>query len=181
MVTSQGMPPGLGDQLHERVVAAALALDLERDLAAIHLLLDDLPGDGEAWYAIENDPADPRPRLLIYGHRDSLTRRHPGQRVGFPTREVWEQAPAPREEIPAAWDPQDLDRAVAFVTHHLLTAADILRGEVRGGDLPFGLAEAFTAAWAVVVDGRLDRAGLPGWVFGNGDPVFPDCSRRRGS
>jgi hypothetical protein len=161
-VTSQGIPPGLGDLLHERVEAAAHALDLERYLSEVRLLLDDLPGDGEAWYGIENRPEDPRPRLLLYCHRDSLTRGNPGQGVGYPTREVWEQAPAPREEFPTSWDPEDLDGATAFVTHHLLTAGDILRGEVRGSDLPHGLAEAFTASWAVVVDGRLDRAGLPG-------------------
>ena len=61
---------------------------------------------------------------------------------------------APVIAIIAGWIPAQLAA--------MQDPADILRGEVRGTDLPFGQAEAFTAAWAVVVDGRLDRAGLAG-------------------
>ena len=162
-VTSCGVPPGLGDLLLGRVEAAATALELHRDFSEVRLFLDGLPGDGEAWFGIDNPTDDPRPRLLLYCHRESLAKARLGLGAGFPTREVWEQFPAPREEFSAPWDLGDCDRADAFLHHHLLTAADILKGEVRGSDLPYSLAEAFTSAWAVGVDGRLERMGLPGF------------------
>jgi hypothetical protein len=66
-----------------------------------------------------------------------------------------------------------------------LTARDLTRGEVVGRNLPATLAEAFSEAWAVGVDGRLVRRGLPGFplaerrasfarVFSPGGILLPD-------
>ena len=77
-----------------------------------------------------------------------------------PPRPVWEQvqAPDPTAENSVTFDP---GRAAVFLHHHLMVARDLGRGDIVGRHLPAALAEAFTEAWAVTVDGRLEREGLP--------------------
>lgn len=159
-VVCDGVSPGLAALVAPRLEAAVRALELARHVSGIHLCLDDLPGGG-AWYNREDGPDGVV--LRLYCHPDDLARGHPGGGAGPLTREVWEQAPAPREED--LFDPgtADLSRADAFLHHHLMTATDLFEGRVDSRDVPLAVAEAFTAVWAVVVDGRLERAGLPGY------------------
>lgn len=160
-IICDGGPVGFSRLVAPRLETAAEALGLARFVSGIHLCLDDLPGAGTAWMGREDGPEGML--LRLYCHPDDLARRRPGAEAGFPTREVWEQAPAPREED--LFDPEgsDLSRADAFLHHQLMTATDILEGRVASRDIPLAVAEAFTAAWAVGVDGRLERAGLPGF------------------
>ena len=81
----------------------------------------------------------------------------------YPPQEIWKQVPAPVAEPfldPAEFSPERTD---VFLHHHLLTVADLWGGKVAVHDVPDHLAEAFGAAWAVAVDGRLNRLQLPGY------------------
>ena len=160
-IICDGGPVGLPRLVTPRLEAAARALELSRFVTGVHLCLDDLPGGDGAWYQREEGPEGVV--LRLYCHPDDLARRHPGGQTSLLTREVWEQAPAPRDED--LFDPgsTDLSRADAFLHHHLLTVTDIFEGRVDHRDLSLAVAEAFTAVWAVGVDGRLERAGWPGY------------------
>jgi len=56
-----------------------------------------------------------------------------------------------------------LERTDFFLNHHFLTVADLCGDSLTGDEIPVHLAEAFDAAWAVSVDGRLERLHLPGY------------------
>jgi hypothetical protein len=160
-VDVEGAPPGVAERILPRLRRAVDAVGLGGGLAGVVLRLDDLPGGGEAWYGREDSAGGSR--LVVYCHPESLERRSSGGRGGGPAREVWEQAPAPAHE--EFFDPESAhpERTDAFQHHHLATAGDVLAGRVVGEEIPRALAEAFTACWAVTVDGRLARAGLPGF------------------
>lgn len=160
-ILCDGVPAGLAALVTPRLEAAARTLELSRFVTGVHLCLDDLPGGGGAWYQREDGPDGAV--LRLYCHPDDLARRLPGGETSLLTREVWEQAPAPRDEDFFDAGATDLSRADAFLHHHLLTATDIFQGRVDSRDLTLAVAEAFTAVWAVGVDGRLERAGLPGF------------------
>jgi hypothetical protein len=140
---------------------AAADLGLAEVFSGARLCLDDLPGSGDAWYRLR-PAAGPGelPVLVLFCHEDCFG---PAPRPGGPVEPpppVWEQVPAPD---PASQDPVPFDgvRAAAFLHHHFLVARDLGRGDIVGRHLPPVLSEAFTEAWAVTVDGRLEREGLP--------------------
>lgn len=160
-VLNDGVSAGLAALVTPRLEEAVRALGLSGLVVGVHLCLDDLPGGEAAWLGRDDTPEGII--LRLYCHPGDLARKRPGAGAGIPTREVWEQAPAPRAED--IFDPgeADLTRADAFLHHQLMTAADILEGRVVSRDIPLAVAEAFTATWAVGVDGRLERTGLPGF------------------
>lgn len=164
LVDVEGAPPGVAERVLPRLRRATEAVDLGGRLAGVVLRLDDLPGGEEAWYGREE--IDGRPHLVLFCHPEILVKRVRGSARGGLTREIWEQAPAPSHA--EFFDPESTspERVDAFLHHHLTTAGDVLAGRVVGDDIPLAMAEAFTACWAVTVDGRLERAGLPGFDLG---------------
>jgi hypothetical protein len=162
-VTCLGLPDPWTDAVVQVASDAEAALGLSGDFSGLRLCADDLPGSGNAWYRVgPGTVADAAPVLVLFCHRDCFgPAARPGGAVD-PPRPVWEQTPAPPS---AAGSPVvfDAERAAVFLHHHLLMARDLVRGDIVGRNLPAALAEAFTEAWAVTVDGRLARQGLPGF------------------
>lgn len=158
-----GLPGPWEASLVEVIENAARNLDLRGDFAGVRVCADDLAGAQEAWYRLAPGPVSGgKPQLTLFCHVNCFGPAiRPGGAVE-PDRPVWEQAPAPQDhsDVNPSLSP---DRAAIFLHHHLLMARDMARGELVGRNLPASLAEAFTEAWAVTVDGRLVRKGLPGF------------------
>lgn len=159
-----GLAGDLAADLVPLAQAAGRALDLGEDFSGIRIYGDDLPGDGDAWYRLEAGAGpDDLPVLGLFCHGNCFDPSARPRDAVQPIPEVWEQSPAPREVSVGAAEGFSPDRAAVYLHHHLLTARDVVRGEVTGRNLPAALAEAFAEAWAVHVDGRLARHGLPGY------------------
>ena len=163
-ISCVGMEDELANSLVPLVAAAGRALDMARDVSGVRVCGDDMPGEGDAWYRLQpGSGADELPELLLFCHPacfrcqdlagDSLT----------PKRPVWKLSSASELEQDATEMEFSAHRSAIFMHHHLLTARDLLRGDVVGRNLPVGLTEAFSEVWAVGVDGRLARQGLPGF------------------
>lgn len=156
-----------GDELAElvapRAAAALRHLELEGELSAVVICCDDLPDGDDGWLRLDR-PAAPerRPALTIFCAPRVFC--DPGRGTVEPGPAVWEQRPAPRGEDPVPPDRFSPAETNAFLHHQLALAADLLRGRVLPDLVPAALAEAFAAAWDVVLDGRLERAGLPAYA-----------------
>lgn len=162
-VTSQGLPDHWLSHLETVVAEAVKALGLADELSEFRICADDLAGSGDAWYRLEpGGEKNGLPVLVLFCHRDCFgPPARPGGAVE-PAPPVWEQAQvsAGAREVPVTFN---RERAAGFIHHHLLVARDLMRGDIVGRNLPPSLAEAFAEAWAVTVDGRLEREGLPGF------------------
>jgi len=163
-VSCTGLSKNLAAVLPSLVVAAGQALDLARDFSGIRICADDLPDQEGAWYRLE-PVADPgaQPFLVLFCQVKCFGPVEGVSAAGFPPRAVWEQSPMPGRFTEGAEAAFSRERSSIFLHHHLLTARDLARGAVVGRNLPATLAEAFAEAWAVGVDGRLERLGLPGY------------------
>lgn len=159
-----GFDPALADQVSPFVAEALTGLDLGNALARLTLAGDDLPADDAAWCRLGRLDRT-RVGVEIYCSPQVFLRRRSATSTVFPGTPVWEHRPAPRSE--EVFTPADFSgpRTRAFLHHHLLVARDLLRGELDPGSVPPAFGEAFTSAWDVVVDGRLERAGLPGYAL----------------
>jgi hypothetical protein len=162
-VTCLGLPDRWSGGLMPVAGRAADALGLAEDFSGLRICADDMPGPGDAWYRLEPGPeADDLPLLVLFCHGTCFgPAARPGGAVESP-RPIWELAPAPgkAEKLQVKFNEE---RAAVFINHHLLMARDLVRGDIVGHSLPVALVEAFTEAWAVTVDGRLSREGLPGF------------------
>lgn len=154
--------PELDDLVVPRAAAAVHHLRLQDTLAAVDICCDDLPDGDDGWLRLEpGEGADRRPRLTIYCSPLAFCER--GRGAVEPAAEAWELRPAPRAEdldLPHRFSPAETN---AFLHHQLALAGDLLHGRLLPDLIPAGAAEAFAAAWDVVLDGRLERAGLPGY------------------
>ena len=163
-IQGEGFPATMWQHVVPRVESALANLDLAGHFSAVRIAADDLPGDDEAWYRVLPGLSGAQlPVLVVSCHPDSFCRHRPLRTTEYPPRAVWEQFAAPRDDEDTAPLEFDIARADAFLHHHLLTVRDMVEGEVTADEIPVRLAESFGAAWAVTVDGRLDRAGWPGF------------------
>ena len=154
--------PELAELVAPRVEAALRHLELAREFSAVEICCDDLPDGDDGWLRLDRGgPTDPRPVLTLYCAPRAF--RTPGGGRVEPAAAVWEQAAAPRDEDPFPADRFSPEETNAFLHHQLALAGDLLGGTLQPDLVPGTLAEAFAAAWDVVLDGRLERAGLPGY------------------
>jgi hypothetical protein len=162
-ISCVGLEPAVERMIIDAARQALEALGMEADLSALEISADDLAGTEDAWLRPRPGPAGGLPALSIYCHPDVFGVPRPAANAAFPPRAVWESPD------PAAADGHltaagfSRVRSDTFLHHQLLWARDVLRGDVRSVDVPASLAEGFAAAWAVTVDGRLSRLGLPGY------------------
>ncbi|MFH2052399.1 MAG: hypothetical protein ABIK96_08025 [bacterium] len=159
-----GFDPALADLVSPFVSEALAGLDLEDDLARLTLGGDDLPGDDAAWCRLGR-LGRTGVGVEIFCSPQVFLRLRSATSTVFPGTPVWEHRPAPPAD--EVFSPADFSesRTRAFLHHHLLVARDLLRGELDPEVVPPAFGEAFTSAWDVVVDGRLERAGLPGYAL----------------
>ena len=175
-VTCEGLDAALADLVADRARAALAALGMGDDLALLVVCADDLAagsgggqgtgpagGGDEAWFGRVAGHRDPGRAVTLYCSPAAFLAARPGDGPAGPPAAVWERARGPGAE-PAPPTAGDFarGRADVFLHHHLLTLRDLLRRELAPGLVPASLAASFAAAWAIAVDGRLHRAGLPG-------------------
>ena len=156
--------PDLAELVVPRVRAALRHLELESALAAVVVCCDDLPDGDDGWFRL--DPGANAAGTVLTLYCAPAVFCDPGGTPVEPARAVWEQGDAPRHEVPfvsARFSPAETN---AYLHHQLALADDLLRDRIRTAAVPAALAEAFAAAWDVVIDGRLARAGLPGYSQG---------------
>ena len=164
VLQTEGLPAPLWKVVEPRLAATLVALKMEEAFGTVRLSGDDLPGDEDAWYAIVPPTAEaPGPVLNLTCHPDAFCRHRPLKSTVYPAQEIWKQIAAPLAE--PFLDPAEFsaERTDVFLHHHLLTVSDIRRGKLVAADIPSHLTEAFAAAWAVAVDGQLNRRHLPGY------------------
>ena len=163
-VSCVGLTDDLVVSLTALVEAAANALDLARDLSSLKICGDDIEGDGDAWYRLQpGGDGEKLPGLVLYCHSGCFGRLDLAGDSLNPMSAVWELSSASEVASGETGVEFSGERSAIFLHHHLLTARDLVRGDLVGRHLPAGLTEAFTEAWAVGVDGRLSRQGLPGF------------------
>lgn len=144
---------------------AAADLDLGEHFSHVRVLADATPLEEACWLRFLPGvlPAEGRPALELHCGTASFAPLRPMRSTVHPAPQIWD----PREGQWAgeAFDPGDFSesRGACFLYHNLLLARDLACGEVHPPAVPVGQVEAFEAAWKVVVDGRLARAGLPGF------------------
>ena len=159
-----GLAQDLAGALVPLAESAGMALDLVEDFSGIRIYGDDLPGNDDAWYRLEaGGGPNQLPVLSLFCHGNCFNLSAQPKNAVRPFPEIWEQSPAPDDDSSGALGEFSAEQAAVFLHHHLLTARDVVRGDVVGRNLPAKWAEAFAEAWAVYVDGRLARRGLPGY------------------
>lgn len=158
-----GLEPAVGRLVTDAAQNALAALDMAADLQRLEIVADDLGGCDEGWLRLGRGGPGEAPSLALYCHADAFSPARQATSTVFPPRAVWEQREGPAVEAGLTAAGFSRARTDAFVHHHLLWARDLLRGELKASQIPGSLAEAFAAAWAVTVDGRLARLGLPGY------------------
>ena len=162
-ITSVGLEPALADLVNDAARQAASALGLDSSLGALEIRADDLPGAGGAWLELRRRRGAAGPALVLYCHPESFVAQRPATGTVFPPRAVWDRPDPAAAEPPPTAAAFARARADAFLHHHLLWAGDVLGGVLRPAQVPASMTEAFTACWAVHVDGRLARRELPGF------------------
>ncbi len=168
-LSCRGLEPGLCDRVLPLLKSAASSLDLDADFFFLEVMADDdsaASGEvNEPWLRLVKSPEPHEERLAgtLFCSRECFCQSFSRNNGVFPAVEVWDQAPAPRgNECPEVGE-FSVSNSASFLHHELLLAQDLAREELDPTLIPANLIEAFAAAWAVVVDGRLSRKGLPGY------------------
>ena len=142
---------------------AAARLELARHCAGLTLWLDDLAADERIWVAAAPPtPGAPGASRTLWFHPDHFLRdRAPLGDLPSPAR-AWELGAPPAAE-PCDPDAFSVRKAERILYHQFLVVRDLCDGTVVAATIPPSFAEAFQAAWAVTIDGRLRRGLLPGY------------------
>jgi hypothetical protein len=165
-ITCTGLDPALADLVADTARQAVAGVGLAGALGRLEICADDLPGAAEAWLALRRERAGGPPALVLYCHPEVFGAPRPATGTVFPPRAVWDRPDPAAAEPPLTAALFSRARAAAFLHHHLQWAADTVAGTLRPDQVPASLTEAFSACWAVHVDGRLARRDLPGFPLG---------------
>ncbi|MCP4293168.1 MAG: hypothetical protein GY780_15195 [bacterium] len=161
----KGLFDELCPHLKPLLESAAGSLDLATDFFSISVIADDFPEAEKPWLQLSRSSLDTEKRLeaKLFCSEASFCTLQPLTRSILPASQVWEQAPAPRNTSLFDEASFSSERASAFLHHEWLLARDWARSEIVPSAIPEGQIEAFSESWAVVIDGRLSRLGLPGY------------------
>jgi hypothetical protein len=171
----RGLEPhdDLAAAVGERLDAAVADLGLAEDFRSLVICADELPGAHHVWYGIvRTRDSDPRPEVTVYCAPGDFLKSGSTSGSVYPPTAVWEQLAAPHGDTGTGalvFSPAGTDR---LLHHHLLMVRDLVRGAVIPETIPATLIQAFEAAWATTVDGRLERAGLPGFSLAERRGMF---------
>ncbi len=159
-----GADPTLLGLLKPYLEQTSAALGLIADFSVINLILDDIQGCDEPWLHFHGSTdSDTKPHLEMYLHSQIFSKTPGTDSSVFPHSEVWERQEAPRQAIVFAIEHFRREFCLNYLHHHLLTARDIARKELVPGRIPRNRADNYQVCWAVTVDGRLEKWGLPGF------------------
>lgn len=161
----QGMGEELCVLVRPCLESAAQSLDLAADFVSFEIIADDLPDAAEPWLMLEEVkfPEGKKYKGSLFCSESFYCQSNGATGTVFPPVEVWDQAPAPGLQVRFTADRFSLSRSNEFLHHELLMARDLVRGELQPRAIASGQVVAFSALWAVVIDGRLSRMGLPGY------------------
>ncbi|PID79568.1 hypothetical protein CSB20_09835 [bacterium DOLZORAL124_64_63] len=179
----QALNPELAGLIRPLLMEAAGSLELAAHFFSFTLVVDDLPGVGEApvpWLHLAEgrkregrQPEDGLPQEGPNWHGELFcaeTHFLEGAVADaglLPGPEIWDAVLRPVEAEPTEAGPIGgtfREAAARRLLHHeLLTARDWARRELVGAAIPRQAVESFAVVWAVTVDGRLHRLGLPGY------------------
>ena len=165
LIRCEGAEAGWSDQLSALWPGIEEGLGLATDFSGIRVCVDESPEEEISWYAF---PEGLRPQggpvpAEFHCCTASLVRRGPRAATFHQPAQVWDgREGAWQGELPP---PADFNSgvALAFFNHHFLFLQDLARGLVIPASFSRRQAASFEAAWEVVLDGRLDRAGLAGY------------------
>ncbi len=160
-----GLEGRLPQHLQPYLESAAKSLDLAAEFFSFTIVTDDLPGAREPWLRLSksSDPAEARLEAFLFCAETCFSRFLPATSTVLPAPEIWDQEPAPKQHVPFDLATFSEVRTKSFLHHELLLAQDLAQGRIIPSALANGQIEAFSASWAVTVDGRLCRGGLPGF------------------
>ncbi|MBK8166358.1 MAG: hypothetical protein IPK64_10425 [bacterium] len=171
-ITCTGLEPALADLIADAARQAVAAVGLAGLLGRLEICADDLPGAAEAWLALRREQDDGAPALVLYCHPEAFVAQRVATATVFPPRAVWDRPDPAGAGPPLTAAALSRARTDAYLHHHLQWAADAVSGVLRPDQVPASLTEAFTACWAVHVDGRLARRELPGYPLGERRGLF---------
>lgn len=167
-IVCTGLPAALAERVVQHADLALRGVELAAEVSGLRICADDLPGEDEGWFALDRlargrGSDRQQPALVLYCHQESFGAPRSATSTVFPPPSVWDSLPGPHLE--AGLNAKDFrpERTDIFLHHQLLTARDLIRRELVPSRVPRDSTEAFAALWAVIIDGRLERAGLPGY------------------
>jgi len=172
----QALQPELGVLVLPHLEEAARSLELAADFLSLAVIVDDLPGVTEPpapWlHLVETRRGDRQgwSGVLFCAETHFLRLDLVGASL-LPTPEIWDAVALPGEAGPEAATFRELP-ARRLLHHELLVARDLVRRNLAPAAIPRGVVESFAAAWAVTVDGRLHRLGLPGYTMAERRSTF---------
>jgi hypothetical protein len=137
---------------------AARALSLPRYLLELSIWLDDIAPDERVWLDLRLRPGGGT--ATLYLHPSQLLLDRPLTPAVTAPWDLRRPAVGGDEQVSAGFSRPKADRVLH---HQFLALRDLCEGSVRPGRLPAAAAEGFQELWAVTVDGRLRRLGLPGF------------------
>ena len=154
-----------GGEIMDVAGLAARALDLERHLRTLTLIVDDISADERAWLRDCGDG-----RVELFCHESHFQPPRTAVFSMMPANMPWEfrKQDEPRDDLPA-FSRSDCER---HLHHQFLALRDLLDGSVRPGDIPANMVEAFQEVWAVSIDGRLRRNSMPGLTIAERRRIF---------
>lgn len=161
-----GLSPEFSALLCARLEAAVQGLQLAEDFRSLEICADDFGGHDGAWIAFRDPPRSlggRRAAATLYCSAEVFCRPRPSATDIFAAAEVWEQRPGLEWEPGFESSEFSALEADRFLHHNLLLAQDLKLERFAPGGIPGSQVQAFAAAWAVTVDGRLCRRGLPGY------------------
>ena len=163
-------------RLRDVAEQAAERLGLEAWLDRVTVVVDDIAHDERVWVGPDAAAADEDGRgraMRIWCHAGHFIRDRGAALAILPGDFPWEirdpfaAAEGSDESLPPAFVPAKAER---FVYHQFLMLRDLRDGTLAPAEVPAGMSWSFLECWAVVIDGRLRRDGLPG---------YPVADRRR--
>ena len=166
-LSCSGLEGDLCLHLQPYLESAAESLDLAADFFSFSVVADDFPDSPEPWLRLfqSSDPAETRLGAVLFCAETCFSHFLPAASTVLISAEIWDQAPAPSQHTRFDLKSFSEVKTQAFLHHELLLARDLARSEVVPSALANGQVEAFSAIWAVTVDGRLARLGLPGYTM----------------
>jgi len=153
----------LAELVEPRAAVALRNLDLTEVLSGVLLCIDELPDGDDGWLRLDPAAGGGPPVLTVFCAATAFTDRPRAGNIVDPAPEVWEQFEAPRQDesfLVESFSPAETN---AFLHHQFALVHDLMRSRLTPGAVPAGQAQAFTAVWDVVIDGDLERRGLPGF------------------
>ena len=168
-----GMEEELAADVGPILVEACSHLQLAEHFRLVAVCADELPGEDNVWYGLARAGTPSRSAAVtVYCDPAAFIQAGTNVKGVYPPTAVWEQSAAPQSKKKSSRQVFSRVRTERVLHHHLLMVRDLVRGDLIPETVPHSLVQAFEAAWAVGVDGRLARSGWPGFPLADRRGLF---------